>query len=174
MLFRSVNQPVANARVTLSGARAVTGVGGNFTLSGLPVGLGSLPGALLGDIIATGFEKKLIFSETLGPPLLPNTNNVGDITIATPVGSTPPPPYTITGKVTVQGVASSGVMVSLKAGATNLGSTTTDAAGNYYFWVVPDTYTITATKSGFTTQQTGITLQRLDTPVTATTLNLTP
>lgn len=169
-----VNQPVANARVTLSGARTVTGVGGTFTLTGLPVGLGSLPGALLGEIVATGFEKKPIFSETLGPPLLPNNNNVGDITIAAPVGSTPPPPFTLTGKVTLQGGVGTGVTVSLKAGATDLGSTTTDASGNYFFWVVPDTYTITASKTGFTSKQTTATLLRLDTPVTASTVNLTP
>ncbi len=172
--INGVNQPVTNAKITLSGLRTVTGVNGTFQLTGLPVGLGSLPGALLGEVVATGFETKPIFSETLGPPLLPNNNNVGDIVIAAPVGSTPPPPHTITGRVTVQGANQAGVMVSLKVGVTELGSTTTDASGSYFFWVVPDTYTITASKAGFISKQTSVTLQRLSTPVTASTLNLTP
>lgn len=168
------NQPVGNARVTLSGERVVTGANGTFRINGLPVGLGSLPGALLGDIVATGFETKPLLSETLGPPLSANDNNVGDIVIATPVGSTPLPPHTVTGSITVQGVAQAGVLVTLKVGATTLGTTTTDASGAYFFWVVPASYTVVASKSGFTNKQVNVTLQKLDTPVTAPAMNLTP
>ncbi len=170
----SVAQAVAGAKITLSGVKAISGVDGTFTMTGLPVGLGSLPGALLGSVTATGFEVKPIVSETLGPPLITGSNPIPDIIISTPVGSTPPPPYTVTGRVTVQGVAQAGVAVDLKAGATDLGSVMTDSGGNYFFWVVPATYTITASKSGFASKQTSVTLNRTDTPVTAASMNLVP
>lgn len=170
----SVFQPVAGAKIVISGVKAVSGVDGKFSMTGLPVGLGSLPGALLGDVRATGFEIKTIVSETLGPPLVAGANPIPDIIISAPIGSTPPPPFTITGKATVQGVAQAGVNINLKAGAVDLGSVTTDSAGAYFFWVVPGTYTITASKSGFASKQVSATLNRADTPVTAPAINLTP
>jgi hypothetical protein len=123
---------------------------------------------------ATGFETKQVFSETLGPPLVNGNNNVPDILISTPVGDTPPPPFTLRGNVTVNGVAQAGTTVTLRVGATTLGSVTTDAAGNYFFWVAPDTFTVTASRTGFTNKQVNVTVSRLDTPVTAPAINLTP
>ncbi|MCX6378062.1 MAG: hypothetical protein NT023_01070, partial [Armatimonadetes bacterium] len=146
----SVSQAVAGAKITVSGVKATSNVNGTFSMTGLPVGLGSLPGALLGDVRAAGFI------------------------ISAPVGSTPLPPFAVTGKVTVQGVAQAGITVNLKAGVTNLGSITSDSGGNYFFWVVPDTYTITASKSGFASKQVTVKLNRTDTPVTASSIDLTP
>ena len=170
----SVSQVVAGAKITVSGVKATSNVNGTFSMTGLPVGLGSLPGALLGDVRAAGFEVKEIVSETLGPPLVTGNNPIPDIIISAPVGSTPLPPFTVTGKVTVQGVSQAGITVNLKAGVANLGSITTDSGGNYFFWVVPDTYTITASKSGFASKQVTVKLNRTDTPVTASSIDLTP
>lgn len=167
-------QPVGNATVNIASVQTNTATDGTFTLNNLPVGLGTIPGEQVGKVTAKGFQDKPITSETLIAPLVAGSNPIGDIAIAQPSGSTPPPAYTITGVVTVQGKPQAGVQVSLASGGTNLGSTATDANGNYYFWVVPATYTITASAAGVKNGQTTVTLQSLNAPVTASTIDLNP
>jgi hypothetical protein len=170
----STQQPVTNATVILGGTQTKTDVNGKFTLTGLPVGLGSAAGTI-GKVTAAGFDDKPITSDVLGPPLVTGANAIGDIPIAAKVSVTPPTtPYTIKGVVTLNGVATANVLVSLAVGQNSLGSTRTDANGAYFFWVTPDTYIITASQTGFTSKQVNVTLNRLDTPVTAPAINLTP
>ncbi|HZT41214.1 MAG TPA: carboxypeptidase regulatory-like domain-containing protein [Chthonomonadaceae bacterium] len=164
-------QPVGGAVVTISGSSATTATNGTFTLSNMPVGLGTIAGEIIGQVTASGFLTKTITSDQLPIPLTAGTNNIGDLLIAQPSGSTPPPPYTITGTVTVSGKPASGVPVSISLNNNNLGSTTTDSNGAYFFWVVPGKYTITASPSGVTPKSEQVTLQEADVPITAPTLS---
>lgn len=168
-------QPVGNATVVLGGAQTKSGTDGRFTLTNLPVGLGNVPGTTVGQVVATGFETKPITAENLGIPLVAGNNSIGDLVLGQPVGSKPPPgPYTIKGSVTVQGKPTAGVRIQLASGGTNLGETASDSDGNYYFWVVPAAYRVTASGSGVQPKQANVTLVRLDTPVFVPNIDLTP
>ena len=162
-------QPVGNATVTIGTATTKSGTDGTFTLKNLPVGLGANAG-IVGKINASGFDEKAITQDTLRFPLATGANNLGDISVAQPSGSIPAAPFTIQGVVTVHGATAANISVTLVSGGISLGSTTTDATGTYSFWVVPATYTISATSTS--TQSVTVTLLRLDTPVTAPPLAL--
>jgi len=166
-----VISPVGGATVTIANATALSQTDGTFTLNNLPIGLGGNPG-VVGKISAAGFEDKPLTAENLQFPLAAGSNPIGDQLLATPSGTTPSAPYTIKGVVTVGGVPAANVSVSLATGGISLGSTTTDATGTYFFWVVPATYQITAV-AGATSQQTvTATLVKLDTPITVPTIAL--
>lgn len=179
IVTQDTNQPVGNATVQLAGATAVTSADptklGTFQIDNLPVGLGNVSGTY-GKVTANGFSDKPITDETLRLPLAAGANPLGDIPIASPVGSTPPTgPYTIAGSVTVQGAKpSAAVTIVLTNNGNTLATISTDANGGYSFWVVPGTYTVQAALSGYATKQINVTLQQLNTPVTAPTINLTP
>ena len=168
-------QPVGNAHVTIGNVTTQSATDGTFTLNGLPVGLGSANG-LYGKITASGFADKLISADTLGFALVSGANNLGDLLIAQPSGSTPLPPYTITGNITVAGVPVAGVSVqiAIQGAGTGIGQTVTDSNGNYYFWVAPAAYTVQATDNAGTTMSEGVTLTSTTVPVTAATMNLSP
>ena len=175
-----VTQGVGNATVTIAGVQVQTSANpatlGQFTVSGLPVGLGSDLGVLLGTVQASGFASYQLITNTanLNFPtgLISGSNSIGDITILQPSGSTPAPPYTVTGQVTVAGTGAPNQTVVLTQNGTFLGSVTTDSSGNYFFWVVAGTYTVQATRSaGGQTQTTSVTLTAVDQPVTAPTIN---
>jgi hypothetical protein len=172
---KGVIQPVGNATVTIGNVTGQSLADGTFSLTGLPVGLGSVNG-LYGKISATGFEDKLISADTLAFALVSGANNLGDLLIAQPSGSTPLPPYTITGNITVAGKAQAGVAVQIavQGAGTGLGQTVTDSSGNWYFWVAPAAYTVQATDTAGTTMSENVTLVSLTTPVTAATMNLVP
>ena len=167
-------KPVAGAIVTLAGAKTTSLADGTFTLTGLPVDLAnSLPpiqangqAGFFGKITATSFDTKLIVAENIPFPLKSGPNPLGDIIISLTSTTTPLPPFTITGVVTTGGTATSGTTVTLTSGALRIGSTTTDATGTYYFWVVPGVYTVTAS-SGGVTKTANTTVVALDAPVTA-------
>ena len=171
-------QAIAGAVVTLAGQKTTSLADGTFSLTGLPVDLGnSLPPAqsngqagFFGKITATSFDTKLIVAENIPFPLKSGANPLGDFVISQTSTTTPLPPYTIKGVVTNGGTAASGVTVSLKSGALNLGSTMTDSTGTYYFWVVPGDYTMTATNGTGSSKTVAATLVLLDAPVTATTI----
>lgn len=165
-------QGVAGATVNITGVTVTTGQNGAFTVNNLPVGLGSVPG-IYGSVTATGFDKKDITAETLEFPLTAGANPLTNpIVILPPSGSVPLPPHTISGTVTLNGVATNGAAITLtNAAQTVFLTATTDTTGRYSFWVVPGTYTVTATLAG-NTEQAQVTLTRLDTPVTAPTINL--
>ncbi len=174
-------QGVGNATVTIAGVQVKTSASANtlgqFTLTNLPTGLGSELGVLLGTVQATGFASYQLTTNTTNLifpfGLASGANNIGDITILQPSGSTPAPPYTITGQVTVSGAGQAAQSVQLYQNGTLVGNVTTDSGGNYFFWVVAGTYTVTATTttSGTArTQSASVTLATLDTPVTAPTI----
>lgn len=166
-----VSQAVGNATVTISGSQVKTGTDGKFTITNLPVGLGNTAG-VVGKVTASGFEDKPITDLNLGAPLTAGNNNIADLVIATPIGTTPPPPYTIKGVVQVAGKPVSGALVAIATGGSTLGTTTTDSTGTYFFWVVPASYTLTATNPSAGAMQTvSAQLISLDTPVTAPTIN---
>ena len=183
-------QGVGGATVTIAGVQVNTSASpatlGQFTVSDLPVGLGSELGVLLGTVQANGFASYQITTNSSSVNF-PNglisfsasggqVNNVGKLTILQPSGSTPAPPYTITGQVTVNGAAQSGQSVQLLLNGVNQGTTTTDGNGSYFFWVVAGTYTITARNSTgqFAPKSANVTLNSLDVPVTTPVINLGP
>ena len=163
---------VGNAKVTIAGASTTTNTSGQFTLSGLPVGVGNVPGSLVGSVEALGFETLQVTAETIRFPLIAGNNALSAFLIQRPSGSVPLPPYTIIGKVTSSGVALPGATVRLSNIGNNIGTTTTDANGMYTFWVVPGDYTVTASKLGSTDASATTTLARVDVPVTVPTINL--
>jgi len=172
---KGATQPVGGATVNIGNISGVSATNGTFTLNGLPVGLGSVDG-LYGTVTAKGFAVKLITADVLQFALVAGANNIGNLLLAPPAGSTPVPPYTISGVVEVQGVPTAGVTVAIAipGGGAALGQTTTNSSGTYYFWVAPATYTITAEDSSSTTLGENVTLSTLATPITAPTINLTP
>lgn len=159
-------QPVANAVVSLAGAKTNTLADGTFSVGNLPVGLGNVAG-VFGKVTATGFEDKPITDANIQFPLAAGANPIGDLLISQPSGSTPLPPYTIKGLVQTSGTPTANVTVTLMSGTLNLGNTTTDSTGTYTFWVVPGTYTFTATVGGSGTKSVNATLVLLNAPVTA-------
>jgi hypothetical protein len=170
---KGVTTPVGGATVNIGNVVGVSATNGTFTLNGLPVGLGSVDG-LYGTVTAKGFAVKLITADVLQFALVTGSNNIGNLLLGVPVGSTPVPPYTITGVVDVAGVPGSGVTVAISVqGGSQLAQTTTDANGNYYFWVAPATYAIAASDTtGGAPVGENVTVVNLTTPVTAPTLNL--
>ena len=173
-------QGVGNATVTIAGVQVKTSANaatlGHFIISGLPVGLGSETGVLLGSVQAPGFSSRdLITTDAVGGNLnfvnglISGVNDIMDVTILQPSGSTPAPPYTITGQVTVSGAGRQSQSVLLFQNGTLIGNTTTDTNGNYFFWVVAGTYTVQATTTSGTaqTKTVSVTLAALDNPVTA-------
>ncbi|HLJ55664.1 MAG TPA: hypothetical protein VKT77_11545 [Chthonomonadaceae bacterium] len=162
--------PVGGATVTIGNVTGTTATDGTFTLMGLPVDLGNVSG-VVGKVTAAGFEDKLITDANLQFPLVAGANPIGDLLIAQPSGSTPLPPFTISGVVKVGSTAQSGVSVQIvqQGSSTILGTTTTDSTGTYTFWVVPGAYTITAT-NGAAMQSVNVTLVKLDAPVAAPTI----
>jgi hypothetical protein len=162
-------QPVANAKVTISGLQAITGANGAFTISNLPVGLGGPIG--VGTIVATGFETKTIIIDLpLGAS--PPDNDLGPISLSPPVGSIPGGPFNIRGTVSQSGVADmSGTLVSLirKSDNQTVETFTTGASGAYGFWVVAGEYTVRAER-GALSKTADASLVRIDQPIT---VNLT-
>ena len=166
-------QNVAGATVTIAGRTATSGTNGTFTIENLPVGLGTIVGTY-GTVKAGGFEDKLITETTLEFPLTAGPNPLNNpIVIERPIGSTPNPPYTIRGVVSVNGTATSGIAVTITNAAGQIFSTTTGPGGTYFFWLVTGTYTVNAA-SGTSSGSAAVTLSSLDNPVTATTINLSP
>ena len=163
-------QVVGGATVTIAGTQTKTGTDGKFTISNLPVGLGTDPNASIGTISASNFESKPIFTQFA---LAAGTNDLGTLLLGAPVSTTPPSlPYTITGSVTAGGKPAANIDVTIAAGSGGqlLGQTRTDQNGNYFFWVVAAQYTITATVNN-NTQNALANLQSLDTPLTVPAIN---
>lgn len=166
--INGTQQPVGGATVTIAGTQVVTSTTGAFTVPNLPIGLGQDANTPVGIISATDFDPKPIFAPYV---FAAGNNQLGTLLLGAPVGNTAPgQPYTIQGKVTVNGNPTAGIalLISNSAG-TQLGTTSSDASGNYSFWVVPGTYTISAT-SGTTNKTVTVTLAALNVPVTAPTL----
>lgn len=165
--INGAQQPVGNATVTIAGTQVKSGADGSFRIDHLPVGLGADLNTAIGTISAPNFATKQIFTQNI---LIAGVNQLGIQLLGAPVGTTPPGlPYTIKGTVTVSGKpAAAGLNVSISVNnGQALGSTTTDAGGNYFFWVVTGDYIITAT-SGVNSHNVEVVLKSLDAPVSAT------
>lgn len=163
-------QPVGGASVTIAGTTTLSATDGTFSITGLPVGLGTDPTTPIGVIHAAGFVDKQIFVQF---PLAAGANDLGDQQLGAPVsGNAPGLPYTVTGVVDSGGQPASGINVTIETGGQVLGNPVqTDSTGHYYFWVVPGTYTVIALQNGqeFTTT---VQLFQPDNPVTAPTINI--
>jgi hypothetical protein len=171
--------PVPNATVLISGHGTTTDATGNFTIDGLPTGLGNA-GTPVGVIKATsqGLEDKEVlidFPLVASPPV----NDMGQIQMAPPVGEIPGGPFNIKGKVFLQGATDlSGTTVTLKNKTTGApaGSGVTGSEGTFGFWVAAGTYTVTATHAGppaFQPKSQDVTLTSPDKTVSVT-LTLVP
>ncbi len=162
-------QAVGGADVTIAGSTVLSGTDGSFSITGLPVGLGADPTIQIGLVQAKGYVNKPI---TVQLPLITGANDLGQIVIQSPVGATPGVPYTITGKVQHGTAGVPGISVAIFSGDTQLGNpVSTDANGNYYFWVVPGSYSIIAVQSGGQQSKVQVTLSAPNVPVTAPTIS---
>ncbi len=167
-------QPVPNAVVTIAGVSTSTVTNGTFTIQNLPVGLGDTAGTV-GKVVANGYDVKLITADVLKFGLGAGTNQIGDILIASPVGSNPPNgPFTISGTLTLLGAkVSTPFVVNLTGGPGVSLSINSDSNGNYFFWVPAGAYTVTVpAQNGFSQQQASVTLVRTDVPVKVPTINI--
>ncbi len=163
-------KPISGATVILNGLFATTNASGQFTISGLPVGLGGT-NSPVGLVTATGYDNlPLVLSLPLGDSTPPNqVNDLGNIALAPPVSGTPPTvPSDINGKVTLQGMATfAGVTVSLlNSSGTVISQTTTASDGSYGFWVATGAYTLQFNYSSYQPQSQPVTLTHTDQPVT--------
>lgn len=168
--INGAQQAVGGATVTIAGAQVKTGTDGTFSIPNLPVGLGTDPNASIGTISAPNFQSSPIFTQFV---LASGNNPLGTLLLGAPVSATPPSlPYTISGTVTSggKGVAGASVSITATAGGQVLGTVGTDQSGNYFFWVVAGQYTVSATVNN-NTQTVPVTLQSLDAPVAAPTIN---
>lgn len=172
---KGVNQPVTGATVTIGNITGTSAANGTFVLTGLPVGLGSVNG-LYGTVTAKGYATKLITADVLQFALASGANNLGDLVLAKPSGTTPSGPYTVTGTVTVQGAPVAGVTVTIavQSAGSQIATTTTDSTGTYYFWVAPAPYLITAQDAAGTVGSANVTLNSLTTPVSVPAISLAP
>lgn len=158
---------IPGASVLLSGRATTTAADGTFSITGLPVGLGTTP-VDAGVIKVTGLEDKAIRIDLpLGasPPI----NDLGDIQVSPPVGPIPGGPYNIRGTVSLTGTTDfSNTTVSLRsAGGVVLDEMTTGTDGSYGFWMPAATYTVAVSHAGYTGQSKTVILTRPDVPVTA-------
>jgi len=173
--------PISGAIVKLNGQVFTTGVSGQISFSGLPVGLGGT-GVQVGLITVPfppgtppPFEDKKLF---IDPPLgaSPPNNDLGDIPLSPPVGGIPPGVYNISGTISLQGLTDlSGTTVTLidKSGNQANQVLTTSADGKYGYWVIAGDYTVKAEHAGFQTKTQDVSLVKIDQPQTVN-LTLTP
>jgi hypothetical protein len=160
---------IPGAVVKFSGHITTSDSSGNFTLTGLPVGLGNA-GTQVGLVTASGFEDKQVF---LDFPLIGTAdNNIGQILVSPPVGGIPGGPFNIKGKISLTGQTDlSGTLVTLinkDTGAT-VATFTTGTDGLYGFYVIVGHYTVKAEHTGppaFTAKTQDVNLDRTDVPVT--------
>ena len=160
---------VPGATVKLNGLITLSDASGNFTFSGLPVGLGTAIQPV-GLVIAVGFEDKPIGLDfPLAAP--PVDNNLGQIQISPPVGGIPAGPYNVKGKISLTGQTDlSGTLVTLLNAVTGatVGTFTTTADGTYGFWVIAGHYTLKAEHVGppaFTAKTADVVLVNINIPI---------
>jgi hypothetical protein len=153
---------VAGARVRIAGQFATTAADGTFTISGLPVFLGTAA-VPVGLIKATGLEDKTIIldlplGDSSGTPPVPNI--LPDIVMSPPVGSIPGDPSNLKGTITFSAAAASGVTVTLinKSTTAVVDTRLTGTDGKYGFFAAAGTYIVKAERTGAVTQQKEVTI----------------
>jgi len=141
-------EPIAGAMVTLGGKQATTDAEGKFSIPNAPTGQQAL---------RVEHPSFLTFNESLlinGDPLT---------VFLFPPGSLPSLPFTISGKVTLQGETNhSGVRVEArrKADGTIVDVAITNIEGNYALWVPPGTYLVRASKEGFASDEREVVVRK--------------
>ena len=124
----------------------------------------SFTGLAAGSYTVTPFAPGYAFSPTSTPITLTTARPTrANFTSATGTASI----YTVSGKVTADGVGKSGVIITLAGGAGTVGvSTTTDNSGNWSLSVGNGTYTVTPTLAGhqFTPANRSVTVNNADSP----------
>lgn len=142
------SEPVSNATVKLGSKQTETDENGNFSIPDAPTGRQTL---------RVEHPQFLTFNETLlinGDPLV--------VFLFAP-GSLPSLPFTISGKVTLQGTTNhSGVRVEArrKTDGVVVDVTTTTIEGNYALWVPPGTYLVRASIEGFVSAEREVTVRK--------------
>lgn len=145
--------PLPGVRVALGDKSATTGADGKFTMSNVPLGSGIVTAQL------TGFEVA-----SMSVTIVSGTNTLSvDLPMA-PVTGDPPSsvPRTVEGTIKLNdGSNGTGVTVTLLVGSDTYDETTTDSNGKYSFWAPAGTYTVRATKAGFTTSDQSVIISDL-------------
>lgn len=153
-------EPVVNATVKLGDKQTTTDGNGNFSIPDAPTGTQTL---------RVEHPQFLTFNETLlvnGDPLT--------VFLFAP-GSLPSLPFTISGKVTLQGETNhSGVRVEArrKRDGVVVDVAITTVEGNYVLWVPPGTYLVRASREGFVSAEREV-MVRKGVAVTNVNFNLT-
>lgn len=158
-------EPLQGARVALGAVSATTGSDGNFVIRNVPSGSGVLTAQL------TGFEVA-----SVGVTITAGANTLDSDVLMAPITGDPPGsvPRTVDGTIKLDnGSNGTGVNVKILNGATQYDETTTDENGKYSFWVPSGTYTIRASKAGYTTVDQSVTVNDLSAVVTSN-FTLTP
>lgn len=167
-------QPIANADVTFGGQNGKTDALGVFNLGEVAYASSTQTAfwGIAGTVRANGFFKT---DFNAAPNLKDGANivNVGDILLTPSNDPNPPgPPYNINGRVLPIG-GSTGCIVTLKQGATDLRIYNVGNDGKYYFWIAPGTYDVTFQKGAQTapTQNVNLTQPNQTVTVPDVTLN---
>lgn len=129
--------PVANATVFIGGKQSVTGADGNFSIPEAPTGTQTV------RVEHPEFELFIDTITIVGEPLLFFLN---------PPGSLPFLPFTLAGKVTLQGEtnhSSVRVEVKRKSDGQVVDVAMTNIEGNYALWIPPGSYLVRASMYGF-------------------------
>lgn len=141
-------EPISGAVVALGGRQTETDDDGNFRIPDAPTGTQTL---------RVEHPSFLTFNETLlvnGDPLT---------VFLFPPSSLPSLPFTISGKVTLQGETNhSGVRVEArrKEDGTIVDAAITTIEGNYALWVPPGTYLVRASKEGFAASELEVVVRK--------------
>lgn len=134
-------EPVANATVWVGDKRGTTDVNGNFVISDAPTGLQVPVRVEPPDTTLQPLTENLTIN---GEPLL--------LFLGTAGSQLPPFPYTVAGKVTLEGESNhSGVRVEAFRDDAVVDAAITDVDGRYQMWLPPGTYTLRASRDGFQT-----------------------
>jgi hypothetical protein len=162
---------ISGATVRINGFIATTAGNGSFTITGLPIGLGS-GSAQVGVIKATGYDDKYL---TLDYELDSGANNIGQIVMSPPVTTVPGGPKTLDGTVTLQGSsdATDTEVEILNSTGTVLGTYYTSSDGAFAFWVGKGTYTLRFTATGYSLKTVDVTITNIATVKTVN-VTLTP
>lgn len=156
-------QPAGNALVTVvsTGDNVTTGPDGLFQVDNIPT---NAPGETT-EVTAVLGTASVSRSVTVGN----GVTDVGDLTLVDDPNPNPPGgPATIVGTVTQStGGPAAGATIILRQGSVERERTTTDANGNYGFYVPIGSYAVRAVKAGFQDAEVGATVTNPSQPVRA-------
>lgn len=154
------NSPVVGATVAFAGRSGNTDANGQFSLQDVAYSNATQTAfwGIVGSVKANGFFKA-DFSAAPNVAIA-GVVSVGDIIVA-PLSDPNPPgtPFNIWGIITATGGAQ-GSVVRLKQGGVDVRVFNVAADGRYLFFIVPGTYTISATKGALTAPDVDVILSQ--------------